>query len=227
MKSSKKYISEYICLKILNGEYKTGDLIYSENKLAIKFNCSRLTARSSLSLLVNAGILTSYKGKGYIVSENALNVIFYAKKLYDLGNNHKFGEADNETLSAFKLNKDHYALYYVRTYSNDKLISISYIAINKKILNNYFEHDYDFQENPIMKIIEMGFVASGLQTSFEIINDSFLNTEDINLLGYNKGIIPIVKQKMLDEEMNKIFIIYSIPLNQENIFNIETTLFIN
>lgn len=227
MKSSKKFISEYICLKILNGEYKVGSLIHSENKLAIKFNCSRLTARSSLILLANAGVLISHKGKGYVVSENALEIIFYAKKLYDEGNNHKFGVADKKVSDSLGLNSEEQALYFVRTYNNEKLSSISFISIDKKLLNNYFASDYDFEENPIAKIIEMGFVSNKVNTSFEIINDGVLKLNDINLLGYHKGLIPMVIQKMYDSNMNIPFIVYSIPSYNKNIFNIYTTLLNN
>ncbi|NQZ65695.1 MAG: GntR family transcriptional regulator [Mycoplasmatales bacterium] len=69
MKSYKNIIQRYVVLKINSNEWPVGTKIPSENQLAIKFHCSRLTARSALQSLVFSGVLNSKKGSGYIVPE--------------------------------------------------------------------------------------------------------------------------------------------------------------
>ncbi len=228
MKSSKKYISEYICLKILKGSYQPGDVIYSEHKLAIKFNCSRLTARSALIVLVNAGILYSKKGKGYIVSPNAITILFYAKRLFDLGNNHVFSKvSDFNIKELFDVNNQDTELYCVKTMHNDELLSISYIAISKKVMADFYKSKYDFSNDTIMKIINTGFVPNDIENSFEIKNVIPIMKDDIQKLGYACDYVPFVRQIMYDSNDQIPFIAYSIPNKSKEIFSVKTSILIN
>ncbi len=228
MKSSKKYISEYICLKILKGSYRPGDVIYSEHKLAIKFNCSRLTARSALIVLVNAGILYSRKGKGYIVSPNAMGILFYAKKLFDLGNNHIFAKvSDFNIKTLFESTDSDLDLYVIKTYSNNNLLSLSYIAISKKVMADFYEAGYDFSEDTIMKIINTGFVPNNIENSFEIKEVLPILKEEIIQLGYDSDFVPFIKQVMFDNRDQVPFIVYSVPSKAKEIFTVRTSILVN
>ncbi len=53
---------------INSGEYKQTEKLPSENALAIKFSCSRLTARKALQVVKSDGFIVSRPGKGYFVS---------------------------------------------------------------------------------------------------------------------------------------------------------------
>ncbi len=228
MKSSKKYISEYICLKILKGSYQPGDVIYSEHKLAIKFNCSRLTARSALIVLVNAGILYSKKGKGYIVSPNAITILFYAKKLFDLGNNHIFSKvSDFNVKTLFDAVDSEFELYCIKTFHNDELLSLSYIAISKKVMADFYVSNYDFSNDTIMKIINTGFVPNNIENAYEIKSVIPIMKEDIQKLGYSSEFVPFVKQIMFDCNDQVPFIAYSIPNKSKEIFSVKTSILIN
>ncbi|WP_412031906.1 winged helix-turn-helix domain-containing protein [Malacoplasma muris] len=79
MYSIKRYIISYISLKILKGEFPVNEKLPSENAFARKFNCSRLTARSSLVALESAGILKPVRGSGYYVSDNSVIIIMLPK----------------------------------------------------------------------------------------------------------------------------------------------------
>lgn len=79
MYSIKRYIISYISSKILKGEFPINEKLPSENAFARKFNCSRLTARSSLVILESAGILKPIRGSGYYVSENSIIIIMLPK----------------------------------------------------------------------------------------------------------------------------------------------------
>lgn len=79
MYSIKRYIVANISSKILKGEYPINSKLPSENSLARKFNCSRLTARASLVALERAGIIKPLRGSGYYVNKNAIIVIMLPK----------------------------------------------------------------------------------------------------------------------------------------------------
>ena len=230
MKSSKKYISEYICLKILKGSYVPGDLIYSEHKLAIKFNCSRLTARSALVVLVNAGILSSKKGKGYVVTPNALNILFYAKKLFIQGNNHKFTKiSDLNIKTLFNAENTNYDLYEIKTFKDDEILSISYIAINKKAkdLEKFIEADPNFSIDTITKLIETGFIPNNINNSYEIKEVLPIQKSDLEKLGYVNSFVPYIKQTMYDNNEEVAYFVYSVSTKTNHLFSVTTTLLLN
>lgn len=74
-KSIKLFIINYLILKILCGDYQVGNKIPSENILAHKFNCSRLTARSAILVLEYIGVLGSMRGAGHFVNDNAIKIL--------------------------------------------------------------------------------------------------------------------------------------------------------
>lgn len=55
--------------KILKGELKPGDAIFSEHELCKKYNASRMTVRKGLAILLNEGYIYSVQGKGNYVKE--------------------------------------------------------------------------------------------------------------------------------------------------------------
>ncbi len=63
----KQSIKKYVLLKINSEQWSLGYIIPSETALSLKFNCSRITIRSSLQTFVSAGILHPIKGIGYEV----------------------------------------------------------------------------------------------------------------------------------------------------------------
>lgn len=87
--SVKRYITNYLILKILTEDYSLNKKIPSENSLAKKFNCSRLTARSALLVLNNASVLDAIRGSGYIVSEEALKILMPPKFVQEKSNSQK------------------------------------------------------------------------------------------------------------------------------------------
>lgn len=52
---------------ILEGRYRPGDAMPSENELAAAFDSSRITTRKSLGLLETEGFVAAWQGKGYYV----------------------------------------------------------------------------------------------------------------------------------------------------------------
>ena len=62
-------IKDAIKEKILEGEYKHGSKIPSENELCKLFNVSRITVRSAISEAMKEGLLFTVQGKGTFVKE--------------------------------------------------------------------------------------------------------------------------------------------------------------
>ncbi len=59
---------ELLRKQIIEGVFKEGDLLPSENDLCSQFNLTRPTVRHALDSLLNEGLIKKHKGKGSIVS---------------------------------------------------------------------------------------------------------------------------------------------------------------
>lgn len=60
-------LMENIKEKIINGEYKIGEFIASERKMADQYKINRMTVRKALKILIDDGYLETIKGKGTMV----------------------------------------------------------------------------------------------------------------------------------------------------------------
>jgi GntR family transcriptional regulator/GntR family frlABCD operon transcriptional regulator len=59
---------ELLRKQIIDGVFKEGDLLPSENDLCSQYNLTRPTVRHALDSLLNEGLIKKHKGKGSIVS---------------------------------------------------------------------------------------------------------------------------------------------------------------
>jgi DNA-binding GntR family transcriptional regulator len=59
---------EVLRKQIIDGVFKEGDLLPSENDLCSQYNLTRPTIRHALDALLNEGLIKKHKGKGSIVS---------------------------------------------------------------------------------------------------------------------------------------------------------------
>lgn len=59
---------EILRKQIVDGTFKEGDLLPSENDLCAQYKLTRPTVRHALDALLNAGMITKHKGKGSIVN---------------------------------------------------------------------------------------------------------------------------------------------------------------
>ena len=71
-----RYVSLYNTLKtrILLGDYKEGDLLASENELAMKNRLTRVTVRHALDELVKDGLIEKRQGLGSVVKAKQKNL---------------------------------------------------------------------------------------------------------------------------------------------------------
>jgi len=79
MKTRESFIPAYFQLaedlkeKILSGELKPGDPLPSETQLGEQYGISKMTVRNGLRLLVQEGLIESFRGKGSFVAHPKLN----------------------------------------------------------------------------------------------------------------------------------------------------------
>ena len=74
-KDAPLYLQLYRLLRraILNGDFDEGSTLPSENELKERFGITRSTARQSLGMLVNEGLVVKRRGKGSVVTYSPLD----------------------------------------------------------------------------------------------------------------------------------------------------------
>lgn len=154
----KSFIINYISLKILNKNFEANSQIPSENILAEKFGCSRLTARSAIIVLVHMGILYPIKGSGHYVSENAIKILL--PTLFISMNTDKIVSKSNGTTK--ELSK-----YYSQYFKKDKLKAEVYWTFAKRI-TNFALASYKNEEDFSFKVINSGIL--GVKVCESLVN---------------------------------------------------------
>ena len=69
-------VKDILLKRMVDGEYRPGEAIPSESKLAANFGTSISTIRQALSILVSEGYLVKKQGKGTYVSERKIKLTF-------------------------------------------------------------------------------------------------------------------------------------------------------
>ncbi len=77
-------LKDWLLRGVLEGRFRAGSSLPSENQLSQQFGVSRITVRQALDLLRETGLVTSHQGKGYFVRN--------ISALQDLGRLQGFGE---------------------------------------------------------------------------------------------------------------------------------------
>ncbi|MDO4260734.1 MAG: FadR/GntR family transcriptional regulator [Eubacteriales bacterium] len=65
-------VFEQMKQQLINGEWKPGQKLPSENELSAMFNVSRVTIRNALQKLAILGLIETYRGEGSFVAESSL-----------------------------------------------------------------------------------------------------------------------------------------------------------
>lgn len=159
--SIKSFIISYISLKILNSEFKTNHHVPSENVIAKKFNCSRLTARSAIIVLVHLGILYAIKGSGHYVSENAIKIL-----LPTLFVSKKSNIINNEFVTENNLFVECKSIYF----TDNKVIGECLWKFDKTIYKNQI-FQYENLNDYSVQLINAGLIGIKVIESLKIINN--------------------------------------------------------
>lgn len=164
----KEFIQRYICIKILNNPLNNELKIESENELADKFKCSRLTARNALMTIAIMGVLVAKKGSGYAVSEDAVKILspaFYLSLI-----------AKKITRQIKTSTSSNSVVNIVNTYYGEKnlLLGTTIFIIENSLFSKIHQTAEFKQSNDFAKLlIDLNLIASHLTESLEISNKEF------------------------------------------------------
>lgn len=179
----KKYICIYETIKnnILNGNYKLGEKLPSENEFCKIHNTSRGTVRRALDLLSEEGLINSVHGKGAFVLDNNQitfsfgNLVSFAEVSSINGNDFITSVPVFEEVLIDKSlhkktclaeGKEAYKLYRIRSLNNENIIlDINYFLIDtvlnltkeiaKKSIYKYIEEDLKIKIGFAKRIIKI------------------------------------------------------------------------
>ncbi len=185
---------------IVNGEFKPGGKIPSENELADRFNVSRLTVRQALSQLVQEGFLNTRRGEGTFVTHNEKLINSFSLEFSGFMDD-LFYQVSKVTIKSVRLSrieasklvrekldledeeKEVVQIKRVRLL-RDKVFSytINYLPtdIGKRIVEK------DLLKKPLLKILEQDLNIEFTEAS-QIIEASFADQEVAEQLGISPG----------------------------------------
>jgi GntR family transcriptional regulator len=185
---------------IINKEFNPGEKIPSENELSEKFGVNRLTVRQAILQLVQEGFLTSKRGEGTFVTNNAglinrfsLEFTGFMDDLFYQVSKSKTKSVKMRRLKPPKLIKDKLELgneekevvqiKRVRFLENKSFaFTVNYLplAIGQGI------SERDLSRKPLLQILEQDF---GIQftEAFQTIQASFADQEVAQMLGVASG----------------------------------------
>ncbi len=165
--TKKEYIKRYFKLKLQSGEWQANDRVLSENQIAIKFNCSRITARQSIQPFVFSGVLTPKKGVGYIISDHYKNIGYKSiseKYSPDHIEIKPLCDIDQEIKNELNIQKKDNVIYFIKNYyKNNKIIIKQLTAVNKEMI---LEVNYE----GFKKSINKEFSLNGLLVEKVLMN---------------------------------------------------------
>lgn len=174
-------LMENIKEKIINGEYKIGEFIASERKMADQYKINRMTVRKALKILIDDGYLETIKGKGTMVKnipQKVRRVELGSGESYSLSNDLKSKGIDSKrklvSLKKIKNNlnyifKDEKYLY--------ELIRITYIGNEPYAIQICYlpellfpeVSNFDFENNSIYKFMGIyGYKANTFETEMNV-----------------------------------------------------------
>lgn len=154
--TNKSYIVRYILLKIATFEYRVGDRIPSEQILADKLNCTRLTVRSAYESIKALDIISPIKGSGYYIKKSMdayIDTVF--------ANLYKFFKKITIEQIPINIEEDDVQLNFltkIGVFKGKKSLGFCYIFSNKKLETSALD-----LENPAFTKM---FVASGYDDFF-------------------------------------------------------------
>jgi GntR family transcriptional regulator/GntR family frlABCD operon transcriptional regulator len=151
--------------QIISGNYKTGDLLPSENELSFQYKLTRVTVRQALNELVKQSLISKHQGKGSIVTYDVENLDLLSFR----GFTEVMGATSHQTKTIF-LKKP-----YLTNWGEDFFYELS--EAEKKVACIRLDRLRLVDEIPVM--IEFTFLPSTNLPDFmgqALVNDSLFNT---------------------------------------------------
>ncbi len=193
-------IKQHIKNRILNGEYKLGCRIPSENQLAEEFKVSRLTARQAVLQLIQEGFLISRRGAGTFVTEddeliNSFNLEFsgFMDDLF-----YQISKSRTESVrmvrmtapepvgQKLELDPDQCEVIQIKRVRFKEEKSFAYTINYLPLEMGLKITEDDLLQKPLMQIIEQDLGVQ-LTEAFQTIEATFANQEVAEKLGVVPG----------------------------------------
>ena len=195
--------------KINCGIYNHTNKLPSENAIAIKNNCSRLTARKALQQLKDEGLIISKKTIGYFVSPK-YNKLQYTTKngLYPILNKvYRIKDIGDKNLNEVFKEME----YDFGKFSNN---AFAFIKIQKDACKNPFTILHSFLNLDLFNKVELSDVQNSLSAFFVISGiKTKKRIENVQIIKAPK----FVQEKLKINEGDDVVATYSVMFNNENV----------
>ena len=185
MKTSESFIPVYYRLaedikqQIISGQLKPGDMIPTEAQLCNQYGISRMTARQGIKLLVEEGLVESFRGKGSFITYPKFNELLIELpdsqfNTLEEANMHLLGvdviSADNDVASALKLRIGSKVIRLRKLYfSSDEPIALDIRYIIYRKGQPAVENEINYAAFPKFVTNHTGFVSIRNQVTFSAI----------------------------------------------------------
>lgn len=161
-KTTKEFIRNYLLLGLYLEKWYIWDAVPSENALAIKFDCSRLTARNAIQEFVERGIISPFKGKGYVVTGDIDNYIKIPrnKKIPNtsvedtLLDKSELKQVTQELADRFWIKPKKYVIKKTKYLNEETINAITYTWINQEKIMKNSNPRYNVEEVELIKYKE-------------------------------------------------------------------------
>lgn len=207
-------VKNLLIQKIQNGEFNVGDQLPSERELSTKYDVSRMTARKSVTEIVNEGYAYRKKGKGtYVVCQklkrdliklSSFSTLLKEKGVTNFTNkviDKRIIEADSKLSEVLEITIGSLVYLIIRVrYGNGKPMALEYSYIPKELFPRLLE--YDFSTTSL----------------FETIENKYQNKLKLAKQQMELGYASKYHSKLLEiDESDALFIMESVTFNSNNI----------
>ncbi len=148
--------------RILNGEYKEGDVLPSEMALMEEFNVSRITVRQAMDKLLNTKLISRKRGKGTIVlkHENTIATSFQSS-FHGIEEKNNLKDRRVMSLDYQKIPID--GTYFFDISSNQKVLKL----VRQTYIDNQAVARYETYINPIVPLTDQDDMSGSLYTNLK------------------------------------------------------------
>ncbi len=218
--TNKKFIIQYILLKILAKEFLPNSKLPSEHSIAKKFKCSRITARTAYSHLESIGLIAAQKGVGYYIKKNADQFLW---SLGDLASNSdvEINKIDDENIKNqfnFKINQPLYKIDYFDQTENHELVATSYwstITLENELV------DEKTNKTLFKPIAQTGEIIQKIEEKVSFKN--FPEFDRISSkLGYSNNVYPVSSAVISSDSEAPIAEIVAVARKEKFVFTRKT-----
>ncbi len=218
--TNKKFIIQYILLKILAKEFLPNSKLPSEHSIAKKFKCSRITARTAYSHLESIGLIAAQKGVGYYIKKSADQFLW---SLGDLANHSdvEINKIDDENIKNqfnFKIDQPLYKIDYFDQSENHELVATSYwstITLESELVND------GLNKTLFKPIAQTGEIIQKIEEKVSF--QSFPEFDKLsNKLGYCNNTYPVSFSIISSDNEAPIAQIVAVARKEKFVFNRKT-----